>query len=104
MTYEQIDPPRFDSTTGTYRADHNGASESDVESLLLDVVTAVAEIKDVPTTELPPIRDVVDTEQVKEHLSTPPRDVDSSDLRFGFDESMVTITDREVVIRPATDE
>jgi hypothetical protein len=98
-----MDPPLFDPSEKSYRAKHDATNPTDVTPLLIDIAAAVADLQGTWTTELTPVSDVVDMEQVA-RLITDRGHADPAGVTFCLDGYQVVVTDSEVVIRPPPDE
>ncbi len=103
MTYQKIDPPRFDPSANSYRARHDATNPTDVTPLLIDIAAAVADIHGTWTRELTPVSEVVDATRL-ERLITDHGRPDPAGVTFCLDGYEVAITAHEIVIRPPADE
>ncbi|WP_254538015.1 HalOD1 output domain-containing protein [Halomarina litorea] len=103
MTHDSYDSFRFDETTGTYRSEYDASSTADAERVLLGIASAVAKIRGVPVTESTSLSDVVAVERVAHLIADRQDRPESPVVTFTYEESRVTITDGEVVIRPPSE-
>ncbi len=99
MTHGTLKPLQFDPATETYRGRYEVASATEAEQLLVEVVSAVTDLTDRPVTDVAPLGEVIDVDRVAHLIADRRRRVEAADVTLTIEDSRVTITDREVVVR-----